>query len=568
MCALLLAVPTFGGVATAGPPKKAPPPPASLAKDRVDLPKTIVVSLSKQRLTVYQGTRAIASSRISSGKAGHRTPKGVFSIIQKRRRHYSNLYNGAPMPYMQRITWSGVAFHAGHIPGYPASHGCIRLPHSFAKQLFSMTSMNDRVVVTDDPREPRSIVHDGLIKPLPPGNPDDIAKAESGSDAAPSHHTGTVQWLMGVATANAAEVYGDLQAEHRGPLTRASVAAARARHLETLAGKAEEARKWAQEAGDRLKVANNTLAELIKAPRLKQVERASLLRTAGRLDDEKRSIERELREFVISAGAAAETDPAAKPLQTATLDTPRRPRPTRSDATLAPVAPPRLSSATLEQREGEIETRLMAKLAEIDALTADIAALDASIASHDEALSAARTHRDILKERYVTAKSHYVRIMTDHKKAKQAAELYDKPITVLVSRKKGRLYVRQDHEDILEAPVEFTDPDSPVGTHVFTALDYTDDDTDLVWKVITPATGAPDVKRPRGMSRTEWRELQREAADRAGGQTAERALARMKISDAVRTRLAELVKPGSTIMISDNGKSLETGEYTDLIVQY
>ncbi len=564
--AFLVAAAVSDGAALAE--RKAPPLPSSQSKDRADLPRTIVVSLAKQRMTVYQGTRAIASSRISSGKAGHRTPKGVFSIIQKRRRHYSNLYNGAPMPYMQRITWSGVAFHAGHIPGYPASHGCIRMPYGFAKQLFSMTSMNDRVVVTDHMPEPRGIAHDGLLKPLPPGEPEaaTTVAADETDSAAPTRKAGTVQWLMGVATANAAEVYGDLQAEHRGPLTRASVAAARQRHLETLASKSEEAGAWAREAGERLKAANAEIAELVKAPRMKQVELASLRRTEKRLENDKLAIERELRDFVLASGASGLT----KPVQTAKLDETSRPRPTRSDAVVQQPAAiaNRPAVEELEQREGDIEARLMAKLAEIDAAAAEIAALQKSIASHDQRLGEARTRRDILKERYVTAKNHFLRIKADHEKAKQAAELYDEPITVLVSRKTGKLYVRQDHKDILEAPVTFADPDSPVGTHVFTAMAYNDDETDLVWKVITTATGSPDVTRPRGMSSQKWRELQREAAARTGKQTPERALARLEISEAVRTRLAELIKPGSTVMISDNGKSLETGEYTDLIVQY
>lgn len=562
--ASLAALTVFDGAALAG--KKTPPPPTSLAKDRSDLPKTIVVSLSEQRLTVFQGTRAVASSRISSGKAGHRTPTGVFSIIQKRRQHYSNLYGGAPMPYMQRITWSGVALHAGYIPGYPASHGCIRLPQSFAKQLFSITSVNDRVVVTDGHPQPRNVAHAGLIKPLPPGDPAEAAATQAKTDEASSSEkgSGTVQWLMGVASANAAEVYGDLQAEHRGPLTRASVAAARKNHLETLGAKSEEARTWAREAGERLKVANTELAELAKEPRLKQTELASLRRTAARLDKEKQAIESELREFVLTASRA---DSATEHVRTATLETPRRPRPTRSDVP-APQVTAVQAAPSLDGREEEIETRLMAKLAQRDALAADIVAVEKSIAHHDETLAAARTNRDILKERYTTAKSHYQRINADLLKAKEAAELYDEPITVLISRKKGKLYVRQDHKDILEAPVEFSDPESPIGTHVFTALNYTDDQTDLMWKVITPATGAPDVKRERGMSRQEWRELQRQAASRSGNQTPERALDRLQMTDALRTRLAELIKPGSTIMISDNGKSLETGEYTDLIVQY
>ena len=125
-------------------------------------PLFLMVSLNKQRVYVYDAEEQIAEAPISSGARGHPTPTGIFSILQKRRRHYSNLYDSAPMPNMQRLTWSGVAMHAGHLPGYPASHGCVRLPHSFSKKLFSMTEMGTRVVVTKDPVAPEAFIHSKL----------------------------------------------------------------------------------------------------------------------------------------------------------------------------------------------------------------------------------------------------------------------------------------------------------------------------------------------------------------------------------------------------------------------
>ncbi|MGI9404212.1 MAG: L,D-transpeptidase family protein, partial [Hyphomicrobium sp.] len=94
-------------------------------------PLLAVVSLGSQHVAIYSKDGLVARSRVSSGRRGRRTPTGVFSIIQRHRHHYSNIYRGASMPYMQRITWSGIAMHAsGSVPGYPASHGCIRLPYS------------------------------------------------------------------------------------------------------------------------------------------------------------------------------------------------------------------------------------------------------------------------------------------------------------------------------------------------------------------------------------------------------------------------------------------------------
>ncbi len=130
-------------------------------------PLQIVISIPNQSLKVFQGTKVIASSKISSGKAGHRTPTGVFSIIQKRRQHFSNIYNAASMPNMQRITWSGIALHAGRVPGYPASHGCIRLPHGFSKRLFRKTMMGGHVIVQNGRSTPRRMSHPMLFQPLP-----------------------------------------------------------------------------------------------------------------------------------------------------------------------------------------------------------------------------------------------------------------------------------------------------------------------------------------------------------------------------------------------------------------
>jgi hypothetical protein len=131
-------------------------------------PMTLVVSLSNQKVDVYRGTTLITSSNVSTGMPGHATKMGVFSILEKQRYHHSNIYSGAPMPWMNRITWSGTALHAGVVPGYPASHGCIRLPFSFAPKLFQITTAGDNVIVSRDRLAPQLIEHPNLFQPLPP----------------------------------------------------------------------------------------------------------------------------------------------------------------------------------------------------------------------------------------------------------------------------------------------------------------------------------------------------------------------------------------------------------------
>jgi hypothetical protein len=111
----------------------------------------IVVSLSQQIAYVFRGGTLIGVSTVSTGRPGNETPTGSFPILQKNRDHRSNLYDDAPMPFMQRLTWDGIALHAGAIPGHPASHGCVRLPLAFARQLFAVTRLGANVHITDEP---------------------------------------------------------------------------------------------------------------------------------------------------------------------------------------------------------------------------------------------------------------------------------------------------------------------------------------------------------------------------------------------------------------------------------
>lgn len=112
-------------------------------------PVVLIISLPEQTLSAYRNGVRVAYSSISSGREGRSTPAGVFSILEKETTHFSNKYNHAPMPFMQRLTWEGVALHGGELPGYPASHGCIRLPHEFARKLYSLTTRGMTVIVVD-----------------------------------------------------------------------------------------------------------------------------------------------------------------------------------------------------------------------------------------------------------------------------------------------------------------------------------------------------------------------------------------------------------------------------------
>jgi hypothetical protein len=126
-------------------------------------PLQLVVSINTQKVTLFSNGVRVAQGSVSTGVPGHPTPMGVFSVIEKDRYHHSNIYSGAPMPYMQRITWSGVALHEGELPGHPASHGCIRMSRDFARKLWPITKLGVRVIVTRDELTPVEFAHANLF---------------------------------------------------------------------------------------------------------------------------------------------------------------------------------------------------------------------------------------------------------------------------------------------------------------------------------------------------------------------------------------------------------------------
>lgn len=131
-------------------------------------PMAVIVSLTEQRAYAYRNGILIGVSTISSGKQGYETPTGVFTILQKDKDHHSNQYNNAPMPYQQRLTWGGVALHAGGLPGYPESHGCVHLPTEFARLLFDNSNMGMVVVVSEAGVSAEDVVHPRAVSPIDP----------------------------------------------------------------------------------------------------------------------------------------------------------------------------------------------------------------------------------------------------------------------------------------------------------------------------------------------------------------------------------------------------------------
>ncbi len=346
-------------------------------------PLTIIVSIAKQRVMLFSDGKIIAEAPVSTGTAGHETPLGVFAVISKARYHESNIYSGAPMPYMERITWSGIALHEGPLPGHAASHGCIRLPGPFAASLFKISKLGTRVIVVRDPVAPVEISSPRLFVSKQPD-----AASEALSAKGPAT-IGTVQ----VADVRAAGAASD-----------------------SLAGENVAAKL--------------AVPDIIKLPE----------QNAASLPD------------------------AAKP-----------------------AAEPR-------QRKG--------------------------------------------------------------------------PVQVFVSRKTGRLYVRQDFAPLFDAAVTIADPDKAWGTHVFTAMAIKDGQ--VRWTSVTiPSGSLPKAEHGRSGKKLSQKEIDRRdklALDLAHAPQAAEALERFEMPKEAVDRISELLAPGSSLIVSDNALSDETGSETDFIV--
>jgi hypothetical protein len=380
-------------------------------------PIMAIVSLRDQRITVYDAKGWILRAPVSSGQKGRETPAGIFSVIEKEEEHYSNLYDDAFMPHMQRITWSGIALHGGALPGYPASHGCVRMPYDFAARLFDATAMG---------------------------------------------------------------------------MSAAALAAARTAEAQEAARKAVQARR---DAGTANREATRAMVPLRAAENLK-------LRAEAQL-------------------AAAETN-------------------------LGSASSPEAK----EQAEGAKE-QAVARVAELQvqwgAAKADLQSKLDAVTSAREAAAAAETARAAAAET-----------------ARQAARELE-PISLLISRKTQRLYVRQAFGPVFESPVTIADPDRPIGTHVFTAIERSTDDANLRWSVVSLGGARPPsgTVEPHGRARgSSFRDVEAVPTD---PDSAKAALDRIVIPQDALDRIAG-VAARSSLIVTDEGLSSETGKGTEFVV--
>jgi hypothetical protein len=490
IAALGLAVLAYGGAPTAAQSPgtgAAAVPSHKKATETPPGPLLAVVSIARQRVAVYSQTGLIAQSAVSTGMPGYRTPTGVFSILQKRRYHESNIYSGAPMPYMQRLTWSGVALHAGVLPGYPASHGCIRLPHQFAVELWGMTRVGTRVVVAPD--DPEVLPIEDAHLPVPR-----FAPGPAGDE--PPHE----------------------EAETRGPELTAAVGLKLTDAEDELASRGVRLLAPLQRVKAARAFAVRDASDKAKAAKLAAGAAAGIAALAGRGEAALREAETAL------AAALRRQEAAARVMAAGPAGTP---------------AAERAGDALVAAQEGLDEAQRAA-----DAAWLTQAALRQEAA---EAETAAAQAADARREAEAVVKG-----------SERAAE----PISIFVSRKAGRVFVRQAWTPIHDAPVRVVDG-PPLGTHVYVAMAASDDGAALRWLSVSlpsPAPGAQHLRERRGPPAS--------VAGAAGHEheTAAGALARFELPEETRRFIADRLWAGATLIVSDYGASGETGASTDFIV--
>jgi L,D-transpeptidase catalytic domain len=401
----------------------------------VGQPIMAVVSLQSQRITVYDAKGWILRAPVSSGQSGRETPAGIFSVLEKDADHHSNLYDDASMPHMQRLTWSGIALHGGHLPGYPASHGCVRMPYDFAERLFDLTQMGLRVIVAPADVAPVEIDHPVLFQ------------AKPGAGA---------------------------------------VAAARVAEANEAAKKVEQARGAAG-------VAYRDSTKAMMAVRV--------------ADNLKRRAEEALATAETALGSA----------------TPGEARERAESVKAQAVARVAELQAQLDAAKTELQPKLDAVAAAREAVTA----------AGTARLAAAEAARQVTREL--------------------------EPVSVLISRKTQRLYIRQGFEPVLDVPVTIADPDRPIGTHIFTAMEQAGGDAKLRWSVVSLEG-----------THSHGRDAEPALAEPASAKLAEpasatSALDRIVVPQDALDRITG-ISPRTSLIVTDEALSSETGKGTDFVV--
>lgn len=507
-------------------------------------PLIIVISINQQKVRVYDANGFFAESPVSTGMKGHATPMGVFSIIQKNKMHHSNIYSGAPMPFMQRITWSGIALHAGVLPGYPASHGCIRMPMAFAAKMWNWTKMGARVIVTPGEITPVDFSHPLLVaqkvvpQPFIADEPKADApaiKSDKGADAGsaikpvPSEAALELRSTVGHAVPHRAQTQTADASNAIQTVTMSDASPATSKAAPTGAVAKPEATNSEPVKSD------------VDAPPTKSAETAPSDSAIAEDKPAETKVEAKSEEAPVEA-TSAEVKPEetkSDDVKTGTVKT-----------EMTRVAPPEAGIEKIDEPKAADTLKAAEKPAEPAKSIADAPA----------------TAPDVKKD------------LSRLPGAEKAAAAKPEPpkrtgrIAVFVSRKDGKLYVRQNFTPLFEVPVTIAPSERMLGTHVFTANVDKNDSNLLRWSVVS----LPVTARNAAVKEEDERSARRRKV--AGGVPAEarpapepnspaEALDRITVPPEAMARIAEAMTSGGSIVVSDQGLNTgETGEGTDFIV--
>jgi len=479
-----------------------------------NLPLFAVVSVADQHISIYDHNGLVARSMVSTGIADHPTPKGIFTILGRERFHQSNIYSGAPMPFMQRITWSGIAMHTGVVPGHPASHGCIRLPAEFASKLWGMTRVGERVVISPREVTPHEFNEPFIITP----------KMQTISEPMKSDASNSV---------NSEKIP---QEKTLNPYQYAEQMKVRAVN-EVLA-------------------ANKDLKEAIVQQHLKGNDVALLTADLKKAQTEVAAIQSKL------SGYSKIYDEAVE-----------RAKIKSQEAEQAKINLKDQLSGALSQKKIDLIVRASEK-----AIAFKEAALTDKT-KNEEALSAAKMKLDNFTK-LISARSldlseadrrlsELINITNAAKEREKLARQRMAPLSVMISRRDQKIYVRQGLVPVFDGPVTIRDMGAPLGEHLYIATAATEDGKSLKWSALSlPPSDKHEVDEVIKVKLDSRSQINHQPFDSNLASNASEALGRIEISQDVRDRLGERLWVGGSMIISDQSPSSETGnDGTDLTVK-
>jgi lipoprotein-anchoring transpeptidase ErfK/SrfK len=529
-------------------------------------PLIINVSISRQNVKIYDANGFFAEAPVSTGMAGHATPMGAFSVIQKQKMHHSNIYSNAPMPFMQRITWSGVAMHAGVLPGYPASHGCIRMPMAFAIKMYGWTRMGARVIVTPGELTPQPFSHPLLvtqkIAPQPVAvdvpKPDASAKGDKVANTEPKPAALAPNLGLRSTVGHDSQLSTMMNEPPRTPLSK---------QTHTADAAAPPAAKASVTMSDAMaampQASDNAVPSAGVASATEHADNAGTVDSERKSDTEKSEAEpatNEITDKTAEIAAADQTD------QTKAEDAPNVAEASGTDAVKTDLA-----AAAETAKASDVKAPMpAANVAKVTEKVADKPDDKASAKPGDDVTATTAAPSDA-----VDAKEDQDRLADPQKPAAPAKPALamakgSGPISVFISRKDGKLYVRQNFAPLFDVPVTIAASDRPLGTHIFTTEVDKNDANILHWSVVTlPASHRAERREDdaRGARHRKVAGAVEIAKPVLEPDSPAEALDRITIPADVMARITEALSTGGSIIVSDQGIAAgETGEGTDFIV--